>query len=80
VDRVTIDAAFSNQLRTVTTVAELCDPSGRVLGQFIPTADPVEWEIVGPEFSEEELERAEQSTEWYTTEEVLEHLRNLEGS
>jgi hypothetical protein len=38
-----------------------------------------EWEPVTPEVSEEELDEREQSTEWYTTEEVLAHLKSLEN-
>jgi hypothetical protein len=37
-----------------------------------------DWEPVSPEVSEEELDRREQATEWYSTDEVLAHLRNLE--
>ena len=76
--RITLDASVLSQLHGLTQVVELCDPSGRVLGQFIPAVDPSEWEPVTPEVSEEELARREQSTEWYTTEEVLAYLRSLE--
>ncbi len=76
--RITLDASESSKLHGLTQVVELCDPSGRVLGQLIPAVDPSEWEPMTPEASEEELARREQSTEWYTTEEVLAHLRSLE--
>ena len=45
----------------------------------MPKFDMSEWEIVGPEASDEELRKREQSTEWYTTEEVLAHLKSLEN-
>ena len=76
--RITVDATLSGQLHELTQVVELCDPSGRVLGQFVPALDPSEWEVVGPEASEEELDRRERSNEKrYTTAEVLAYLEKL---
>jgi hypothetical protein len=40
--------------------------------------DPSEYDLTEPPISEEELRRREQSDEWYTTEQVLEHLKGLE--
>ena len=77
--RIVLDASVSSQLHNLGHPVELCDPSGRVLGRFIPAIDMSEWEAVSPEVSEEELDRREQSTEWYTTEEVLAHLKSLEN-
>jgi hypothetical protein len=37
-----------------------------------------DWEPVSPEVSEEELDRRAKSNDWYTTEEVLAHLKKLE--
>lgn len=37
-----------------------------------------EWEPVSPAASEEELDLRQQSQEWYTTEQVLAHLKSLE--
>jgi hypothetical protein len=76
--QIKLDAMLSSQLHDVSEVVELCDPSGRVLGKFLPTADMSQWEPLSPEVSEEELDRREQSTEWYTTDQVLAHLRDLE--
>jgi hypothetical protein len=76
--QITIDEAMSNKLYNLCQVVELCDPSGRVLGQFMPKVDISEWEPVTPDVSEEELDRRERSTEWYTTEEVIKYLRDLE--
>jgi hypothetical protein len=73
-----VDAALSSKLGQQFQSVELCDPSGRVLGQFIPKVDLSEWEAVTPDISEEELARREKSTDWYTTEEVLAYLKNLE--
>jgi hypothetical protein len=78
--KITLDEALSSKLHELTQEAELCDPSGRVLGRFIPQVDMSEWEPISPEASEEELERRAQSTEWYTTEEVLAHLEKLQCS
>jgi hypothetical protein len=77
--RIVLDAGVSSRLHELTLPAELCDPSGRVLGRFVPSVDMSEWELISPEIHEEELDRREQSTEWYTTEEVLAHLRSLEN-
>ena len=78
--RIILDASVSNQLDNLSQMVDLCDPSGRVLGQFVPVFDPSEWEVVGPELSEEELNRREQSEESYSTLEVLAHLKSLEAS
>jgi hypothetical protein len=76
--RIVLDASVSNQLHALTQPAELCDPTGKVLGRFVPAIDLSQWEPVSPDVSEEELDRREQSTEWYTTEQVLARLKSLE--
>ena len=78
--KITLDENWSSKLHELTDDAELCDPSGRVLGHFIPYVDMSEWEPISPEASEEELELREQSSEWYTSEEVLAHLEKLKCS
>jgi hypothetical protein len=76
--RITIDSALAEQLHKASESVELCDPSGKVLGSFIPVFDASKWEILGPELSEEELDRRANSNEkHYTTEEVLDYLRKL---
>jgi len=77
--QIFLDANLSNKLHELGQPAELCDPSGKVLGRFVPLIDLSEWEPVSPEASEEELDRREQSDEWYTTEQVLAHLKSLES-
>ena len=77
--RVTINLEAAATLQTITDRVELCDPSGRVLGSFIPFVDRSLYEGVQPPISQEELDRREREPgRLYTTAEVLEHLRNLE--
>ena len=70
-----LDATLANKLQELGHPVELCDPSGRVVGRFVPLTDVSEWEPVSPDVSEEELDRREQSTEWYTYEQVCDRLR-----
>jgi hypothetical protein len=73
-----LDAGSLHQLQTLTHPVELCDPSGRVLGRFVPKIDLSEWEILGPELSDEELRKREESGQKrYTTAEVVSHLESL---
>jgi hypothetical protein len=76
--QIFVDAALSSKLGQQFHPVELCDPSGRVLGQFFPKVDLSQYEPLEPQVSEEELDRREQSEEWYTTEEVLAYLKSLE--
>lgn len=76
--RIILDANASSKLSNLIEPVELCDLYGRVLGRFIPRIDMSEWEPVSPDVSEEELDRREQSEEWYSTEQVLAHLKSLE--
>jgi hypothetical protein len=76
--QVVLDASAVNQLNNLTHPVELCDSSGRVLGEFVPRIDMSEWEPVSPAASEEELDRREQANEKrYTTAEVLAYLEKL---
>lgn len=76
--RLTIDDPLAKKLCELTDTTELCDGSGRVLGRFVPVPDMTDWEPVTSDVTEEELDRREQSTEWYTTEQVLDHLHRSE--
>jgi len=76
--QITLDSSLAAKRQSLREVVEFCDPSGHVLGCFVPATDLACWEPAGPEATEEELQRREQSNEWYTTEQVLEHLKNLE--
>jgi hypothetical protein len=76
--RLILDAPTATKLDAVNQVVELCDPSGRVLGRFIPAVDMSEWEPISPDVSEEELDRRERANEKrYSTAEVLAHLEKL---
>ncbi|MHB1424239.1 MAG: hypothetical protein ACYC3I_13770 [Gemmataceae bacterium] len=76
---IIVDAALSSKLGQQFHPVELCDPSGQVLGQFIPKVDLSRYEPLEPQVSEEELDRRQnQETESYTTEEVLAYLKSLE--
>jgi hypothetical protein len=76
--QITLDPAVANKLQGLARVVELCDPSGRVLGRFLPAVDLAEWEPISPEVSDEELDRRACSPgKRYTTAEVLAHLERL---
>jgi hypothetical protein len=78
VTRLTLDPSVADQLKAIQCIVELCDADGKVLGKFLPEFDLAEWEPISPDVSEEELDRIEQSTEWYSTEEVIQRLRSQE--
>jgi hypothetical protein len=75
--RVVINADLRSKLPALTQPLELCDEAGNVLGQFTPVLDLSQYEPLEPQVSEEELDRREQESEWYTTAEVLAHLEKL---
>jgi hypothetical protein len=76
--QITVDPTLSSQLDELGQIVELCAPSGKVLGKFVPLIDLSEWEPVSPDVSEEELDRRERSNEKrYTTAEVLAFLEKL---
>lgn len=73
--KITLDSSVSRQLDGLSQAVELCDPSGRVLGRFVPLIDLSQWEPVSPEVSEEELDRRSNAGEKrYTTAEVIKLL------
>jgi hypothetical protein len=76
--QIMLDAAVARKLLDLQAEAELCDPSGKVLGRFVPLIDLSEWEPLTSDISEEELKRRMNSKERrYNTEEVLKHLEKL---
>jgi hypothetical protein len=73
--QIILDVSVSSKLNHLTHTVELCDPSGRVLGRFVPLIDLSEWEPLSPDISEEELERRSRSTEKrFTTAEAIAYL------
>jgi hypothetical protein len=75
--RIVADLETSKQLIGVKDMAEICDPSGKLLGRFLPVPDLSEWDLTEPPISEEELRRIEQDPVSYSTAEVLEYLKKL---
>lgn len=76
--QIILDANATSKLTDLSQAVELCDPTGRVLGRFVPMIDMSKWEPVSPAASEEELDRRERSGEKrYTTAEVLAYLEKL---
>ena len=74
--QIILDAATRSKLHNLREAADLCDESGKVLARLIPVLDPSEWEPVGPELSQEEIERRLQEPD-YSTAEVLAYLEKL---
>ena len=62
--RLVVDDAFRQQLEQLNTPVDLCDVSGRVLGQFIPQDDFDYQQAIadGCPYSEEELRKARNET------------------
>ena len=78
--QIILDASVASKLSNPIEPVELCDLYGRVLGKFFPRINMSEWEPVSPDISEEELDSRQQSTERYSTQEVLAYLKRLEKS
>ena len=75
--QIIVDGSVANQMR-LGQPAEICDPTGRVLGCFVPMGDMTDWEQLTPDVSEEELVRRLNANEkTYTTAEVIKHLESL---
>lgn len=76
--QIILDPNLASKLNSLQHPVELCDPSGQVLGRFIPLVNLSEWEPISPDITEEELERRAKSGEKrYTTAEVLSHMEKL---
>jgi len=76
--RIILDRGMREKLRDLAEPLELCDEAGHVLAVVTPVYDPALYGPLEPKISEEELLRREKSDKWYTTAEVLAHLRSLE--
>ena len=76
--QILVDAVLASKLNDLRSSVQVCDPSGRVLGRFVPRDDITEREPVSAGVSDEELDRRAKSGEKrYTTAEVLAHLEKL---
>ncbi len=73
----TLDPTTLANLGDLTDRFELCDPSGRKIGYFIPALPASAYAGVDSAIGPNELERREREEQRYSTAEVLEHLRNL---
>jgi hypothetical protein len=77
-DRIVIDEKLHEKVLNLTSPAELVTHEGYVVGVVQPRFDPALYEVVGPEASDEELDRRSKSDgPWHTTDEVLARLRKL---
>jgi hypothetical protein len=56
---------------------ELRSVDGQLLGTFIPAAGPIDRSNWPPELTQEELDRIAAEQPWFTTAEVLAHLKSL---
>ncbi len=76
--QVILDATMRSKLHDLRQPLDLCDESGKIVAHVIPVLDPDDWEPVPPpELSEEELKKRENSSRWYTSDEVRRHLESL---
>lgn len=73
--RIILDRHLRTQLRNLSVPLELCDETGQVLAQLTPIIKAPEYDSWEPPISEEELRDREQSEQWFTTEQVVAHLR-----
>lgn len=76
--QIIVDAALRSKLGGLTTPLDLCDENGKVLAHVVPALNPDDYEpCEPPPLSEEELRKRENSSRWYTSEEVRRHLETL---
>ena len=75
--QLTIDQSTSEKLRAANEVVQIVDEKGCLLGTFKPAHLPPYDPSLIPPISEEELRRREQEPGGFTTEEVLEKLKEL---
>jgi hypothetical protein len=79
--RVTVDAELKKKLLDCTTPLELCDERGYVLAKLTPSTpwtDPENWEALGPEPSDEEIQREIDAGErTYTTQELIDEIKKV---
>jgi hypothetical protein len=72
---ITLDAELRQKIGDLSKLVGIRDERGRVVGQFVPTPA----EVYEPPLDWAELEReANETTEWYTSDEVLGMLKTLD--
>ena len=80
--KIIIDGRTLSKLKNLEEKAELCDESGATLGFFKPTNDrDIYKNIKVPKLSREELKQIKREMKegkYYTTAQVLAHLRSQE--
>ena len=76
--QILLDETLRTKLLNLTKPLEIVDETGRVVGRVFPAVDLSQYEAWEPEFDEEQLQRREKSDKWYTTAQVLAHLKSLE--
>ena len=70
--RITLDSNLRHTLPDLSQPFEVCDETGKTVGQFIPAGEN------GPPISRDEIERRKRNKgKGYTTAEVLAHLEKL---
>ena len=78
VNPITLDSPLLEKLLASMRSVDLCDQSGRIVGQFTPKIDPNDFEVVGRPISDEELNRRIHSNEpRIPAAAVLSRLENL---
>jgi hypothetical protein len=77
-DPIRLDAETLRRLMASMNTVDICDESGKVVGRFTPTIDLTDYDVVGPDITDEELRRRiESKGPRYTTAEVIEYLKQL---
>ena len=54
---ITFDPVLLEKFLASMHTVDVCDQSGKIVGHFTPKIDPNDYEVVGPEISDEELSR-----------------------
>ena len=76
--RIVVDTAMWDKLHNFLQPVDLCDETERALARLMPVCNQADYGPLEPQVGEEELRRREQSDKWYSTEQVLAHLKKME--
>lgn len=74
---IVVHSDLIEKLANLTHPVQLCDEQGRVLGEFRPAGDRSLYQGVDSPLTPAELDRRELEAGGYTTDEVLQRLKNL---